>query len=282
MCAESNGGCWVAAEGAPRAPAQQQCTDTDEGSVCGLCPEGYDRADGGRVCTLILGCSANSPQPGSSTPCYPNVACTSLLPGREEGGRNFRCSACPAGMAGDGIECEACPLSVGIPSATFLGSSFLRSQARGPSLLSPPCPLRVRCVSAACPLRVRCVSTRVCGVHRAAAIRFRPQIACWLRAQYERVCVALAATNSRFLHRAQQGARLFGRASIPLRAGRFLCPESAGLSFQWSAELSDRSTLPLTDANQARRCCTFGESRVHLLRGRKGRRICSSFRPPSR
>lgn len=46
------------------------------------------------------------------TPCFPGVACTSFLPGEDPTGRKrkFGCAPCPAGYAGNGVECFPCPI----------------------------------------------------------------------------------------------------------------------------------------------------------------------------
>lgn len=58
----------------------------------------------------------------------PGVTCTSVN-ATEASPRDFTCGECPAGFAGDGFECHACPLRVTVPFASFNGDTVPRSSA---------------------------------------------------------------------------------------------------------------------------------------------------------
>lgn len=57
------------------------------------------------------------------------VTCTSVNASSSPDKRDFACGDCPAGFAGDGLECHACPLRVTVPFASFTGDTVARSAA---------------------------------------------------------------------------------------------------------------------------------------------------------
>lgn len=101
------------------------------------------------MCLEIDGCQANKPQPGSSTPCFPGVACTDVASyAGMPNAAAFQCAPCPVGFAGDGISCTRCPLEVVITGKSFAGSvvpvssavSVFSSSAPRPSVQGVACP----------------------------------------------------------------------------------------------------------------------------------------------
>lgn len=66
-----------------------ECRDTNDGPVCGPCPQGF-KGDG-RFCERDA-CSED--------PCYPGVQCYDA-----DAPPFFRCGPCPEGYRGDGINC---------------------------------------------------------------------------------------------------------------------------------------------------------------------------------
>lgn len=81
-------------------------------------------------------------QEGSKTPCFPGIECTSYLPGKDPTGRGrkFGCAPCPAGYAGNGIECFPCPLKARAEAAgrfTCWGARTCGTRKSGASRSSP-------------------------------------------------------------------------------------------------------------------------------------------------
>lgn len=85
-CAVSNGGC----------DPNSLCTDSPSGPVCGACNPGFS-GSGNTSCVDIDGCKASPPQPNSTTPCAPRVACTDVPAALDPTGRLFTCGKWCAG-----------------------------------------------------------------------------------------------------------------------------------------------------------------------------------------
>ncbi|KAK3286035.1 hypothetical protein CYMTET_6381 [Cymbomonas tetramitiformis] len=113
-CSENNGGCWVGTDADLGFAAA--CEQTELGSVCGECPDGFV-GDGDTGCQDLDACA--------SLPCFPGVECSDLpAPALADG---YTCASCPEGYRGDGESCTLCKMMMSILYTTAVNGIVKRA-----------------------------------------------------------------------------------------------------------------------------------------------------------